>query len=477
MVALTPQRTHAILTKYSALRRFLEWAEPKTIKLYDYDIAQLYTDELLDVYLGYKAAWKDIHNLIEDLGEGKVVLHKSTAAALTLSDETWKDLGVTSFGVFEPTFDGLDYALRICRLLMVRIVREVDAVKKDPTTAIESKRGPPYIRPQIIKGLLPVPELATAIPRPADTSSFSTGTWELAHDSVSQSLLISQERVAQYNLLYGFNRLDVALGQSDYCNVNQYIEYLKLQFDVDPATKSAGDGQPPVLVNPQVFGVKIPWLLFPKSNRDISADVFVARDDRKRGRASLEQPDVAYFSRVFEDEPVVLLWLNSWCFFPKRPAAGVWDVSVSLTSLQSTRAKFYPAVADLGRVQDPQTREADAANNRPALVVGSWLAFPRNLTGVDGGVFAFRNPKLVKTNVGDQGRQRFGRGKFKTTPQVFFGLKGFRYIDSGEVVVPRIMVEISNLDADGFNWNIGTWAGVGTLGMAEVTWFAFESHV
>lgn len=476
-MALTPQRTHAILTKYSALRRFLEWGEPKTIKLYDYEIAQLYTDELLDVYLGYKAAWKDIHNLIEDLGEGKVVLRKSTAAPLTLSDETWKDLEVAPFGVFEPTFDGLDYALRVCRLLMVRIIREVDAVKKDPTTAIESKRGPPYIRPQIVKGLLPVAELATTTPRPADTASFSTGTWELAHDSVEQSHPVSEERKDMYNLLFGFNRVDVALGQSDFCCVTQYNEYLKLQFNVDPATKSAGDGQPPMPVNPQVFGIKIPWLLFPKSNRDLSAGIFIARDDKKVGRPSLESPDVAYFNSVLEDEPVVLLWLNSWCFFPKRPAAGIWDASVSLTTLQSTRSKFYPAVADLGRVQDPQARASDAANSRPAMVTGSWLAFPRNLTGVDGGVIAFRNPKLVKTNVGDQGRQRFGRGKFKTTPQVFFGLKGFRYIDSGEVVVPRMMVEISNLDTDGFNWNIGTWAGVGTLGMAEVTWFAFESHV
>ncbi len=430
------------------------------------------------MYLGYKAAWKDIHNLIEDLGEGKVVLRKSTAAALTLSDETWTDLGVASFGVFEPTFDGLDYALRICRLLMVRIIKEVDDVKKDPTTAIQSKRGPPYIRPQIIKGLLPTAEVATATPRPADTSSFSTGTWELEHNAVQQSLLISEERPALYNLVFGFNRLDVALGQSDFCSVNQYNEYLKLQFDVDPALKSAGDGQPPTPVSPQVFGVKIPWLLFPKSNRDISAGIFFARDDRKRGRASLEQPDVAYFSRTFEDEPVVLQWLNSWCFFPKRPATAAWDVSVSLTSLQSTRAKFYPTVADLGRVQDPQAKESDAANSRPALVVGSWLAFPRNLTGVDGGVFAFRNPKLVKTNVGEQGRQRFGRGKFKNTPQVFFGLKGFRYSDnSGEIVVPRMMVEISSVDADGFNWNIATWAGVGTLGMLEVTWFAFESSI
>ncbi|KAK4246236.1 hypothetical protein C7999DRAFT_15619, partial [Corynascus novoguineensis] len=113
LVALTPQRTHAILTKYTSLRRFLEWAAPKSIKLHDYEIAQLYTDELLDVYLGYKATWKDIHNFIEDLGNGNVELHKSTAPALTLSKETWEDLGVAPFGVFEPTFEGLDYALRI----------------------------------------------------------------------------------------------------------------------------------------------------------------------------------------------------------------------------------------------------------------------------------------------------------------------------------------------------------------------------
>jgi len=38
----------------------------------------LYTDELLDVYLGYKALWKDIHNLAEESDAStKVDLAKS----------------------------------------------------------------------------------------------------------------------------------------------------------------------------------------------------------------------------------------------------------------------------------------------------------------------------------------------------------------------------------------------------------------
>lgn len=54
-------------------------------------------------------------------------------------------------------------------------------------------------------------------------------------------------------------------------------------------------------------------------------------------------------------------------------------------------------------------------------------------------------------------------------------MKGFHYVDSGDIVAPKIRVDVSNIDSDGFDWSISTWLGVGTLGMAEVTWFAFES--
>jgi len=220
-------------------------------------------------------------------------------------------------------------------------------------------------------------------------------------------------------------------------------------------------------LDPQVYQVRVPWLLCAKNNRDISSGDFVVHEDRKRGRPALEQPDVAYFNTVFEDEPVVLLWLNTWCFSPKRSPTVTWDVSVSLTSLQSTRSKFYPAMVDLGRVQETQAwpEGAEPAKNRFDIVAASWLAFPRNLTGIDGGVFAFRNPKLVKTNVGEQGRQRFGRGKFTKAPKVFFGLKGFHTSiaatssrqESGSTCPISIRMALTGASRRGWEWVRWVW--------------------
>ena len=54
LVAMCPQRTHAILTKYTALRGYLEWQAQNTLPPLNYEMSNLYTDELLDVYMVYQ---------------------------------------------------------------------------------------------------------------------------------------------------------------------------------------------------------------------------------------------------------------------------------------------------------------------------------------------------------------------------------------------------------------------------------------
>lgn len=65
LVAACPQRTHATLTKYTALRGYLEWNLANNVLHLDYELAQLYTAELLDVYMGYKVIWDLIHTMIQ----------------------------------------------------------------------------------------------------------------------------------------------------------------------------------------------------------------------------------------------------------------------------------------------------------------------------------------------------------------------------------------------------------------------------
>jgi hypothetical protein len=59
LVAQTPQRTSAILTKYTSLRSFV--MVQKDISPLNYDNAGVYTGDLLDAYMDYKLHWKNIN--------------------------------------------------------------------------------------------------------------------------------------------------------------------------------------------------------------------------------------------------------------------------------------------------------------------------------------------------------------------------------------------------------------------------------
>lgn len=53
-VAACPQRTHAILTKYSTNLSFVAYAKKNKIRLRDYSMVSRYTNHLLDTYMEYK---------------------------------------------------------------------------------------------------------------------------------------------------------------------------------------------------------------------------------------------------------------------------------------------------------------------------------------------------------------------------------------------------------------------------------------
>jgi hypothetical protein len=59
VVATTPQRTYAILTKYETLRSFQESKPPKFSPLL-YENATLYTNTMLDSYMEYKLMYRKL---------------------------------------------------------------------------------------------------------------------------------------------------------------------------------------------------------------------------------------------------------------------------------------------------------------------------------------------------------------------------------------------------------------------------------
>ncbi|KAB8206009.1 hypothetical protein BDV34DRAFT_224878 [Aspergillus parasiticus] len=173
-VRQTPQRTHAVLTKYSALRSY-QLLSNKGSPL-DYENAGVYTNSLLESYLDYKEIWKTIGILGADYGQRKTNLKASATAKDTAKDikEMKKEFNEISSKLKEDkpvqfshipeapypgTLVGLEKARRDCRSQMIRIVKEVDAVAEDPMVATDLNRVGIYLSPLLFRQLLPIPEL------------------------------------------------------------------------------------------------------------------------------------------------------------------------------------------------------------------------------------------------------------------------------------------------------------------------------
>ncbi|KAJ5547188.1 hypothetical protein N7494_004773 [Penicillium frequentans] len=205
LVAITPQRTYAILTKYTALESF--HLQNREFSPLDYENAGVYTGSLLDNYMDYKSLWKQIsfasyelegnrasielaqpsqdvydlakvkgplppskrsaQKLLEGSTKGSLALTKEEAAASSNQTEAEE-----SFAVFPASFAGLIQARKLCRMEMAKIVSEVDAVAEDPSVAIDATRDSYFLNPLVFKQLVPVSILSPiAIPPAQETST------------------------------------------------------------------------------------------------------------------------------------------------------------------------------------------------------------------------------------------------------------------------------------------------------------------
>lgn len=202
-VAITPQRTFAILTKYTSLASF--HAVHNNFSPLDYENAGIYTGALLDSFMDYKALWKQISTATDELEASRATIEMSEIpedmAELAIikpapATSTDKDLSVlqpasltddnsnqrdrpklseepigfqdptfhgkvdeynfTRFPTFAPSFAGLIRAKKICRMEMAKIVKEVDVVAKDPSIATDARRDLFFLNPLVFKQLLPV---------------------------------------------------------------------------------------------------------------------------------------------------------------------------------------------------------------------------------------------------------------------------------------------------------------------------------
>lgn len=195
MVAIMPQRTYAILTKYQQLSDFHN--KKKDYHPILYENAGLYTKYLLDSYIDYQLLWKRIAGAIDELEINRATIElaqpredicnlatvrplpvpPSNQKAITGSspdggkaqgqlqttqgDDSLKhqyasNQKTTTYTVFQPTFAGLIEARKVCRFEMAKIVQEVESVAKDPTVAADQERDTYLLDPLIFNQLLPI---------------------------------------------------------------------------------------------------------------------------------------------------------------------------------------------------------------------------------------------------------------------------------------------------------------------------------
>ncbi|OBS23324.1 hypothetical protein FPOA_03873 [Fusarium poae] len=156
LVASTPQRTYAILTKYESLRSFMALKPPKLTPMY-YENASIYTNALLDAYMDYKNIYRNIGNQLFDIQAGTKKIAPWGAKDEDLTFTTNTEIGDNQNELpFEATVKGLDLARRSCRFQMIKIVNEVDAVEKDPGIATKETRPEAYQSTIVFRERMPV---------------------------------------------------------------------------------------------------------------------------------------------------------------------------------------------------------------------------------------------------------------------------------------------------------------------------------
>ncbi|KAF2421480.1 hypothetical protein EJ08DRAFT_682947 [Tothia fuscella] len=179
LVAVTPMRTYAILTKYTALRSFYSAtaASGRTL-VPSFEKAGIYVSSLQEAFLDYKTISKNLQVLAFDVSAGILELEPSPEAGATtdvvaktssakqdsdleslveVPDPSPKKLQPLKFTKpFPPTIVGLESARQGVRMMLNRVVAEVDAVTRNPELAVDETRGAMFMSPFLFKQLIPI---------------------------------------------------------------------------------------------------------------------------------------------------------------------------------------------------------------------------------------------------------------------------------------------------------------------------------
>lgn len=158
-VAVSPQRTHAILTKYETLRSFHQ-LKPAKLSPINYENATLYAAELMETFMTYKSLYQRLTLQIGNLQAGslrfkdiqKQPVTDGTGQIGSEQDSLGKKQAID---VFPATIDGLDDARQKIRHQMNMIINVVETIGNHPEKVSDPE---PFISPIAFETLLPIIE-------------------------------------------------------------------------------------------------------------------------------------------------------------------------------------------------------------------------------------------------------------------------------------------------------------------------------
>ncbi|EAW12959.1 uncharacterized protein ACLA_013960 [Aspergillus clavatus NRRL 1] len=161
LVANTPQRTYAILTKYESLRSFMA-LKPPELKPMFYENAAIYTNSMLDAYMDYKNIYRNLGSNLFDIQAGTKKFGDWPEGTAFADNSTLSRIDDESR--FTASIKGLDLARRACRFQMVKIVKEVDAIEERPDYAADEKRPEAFQSPIVFRERLPLVKYKEKMP-------------------------------------------------------------------------------------------------------------------------------------------------------------------------------------------------------------------------------------------------------------------------------------------------------------------------
>ncbi|KKY14619.1 hypothetical protein UCRPC4_g06666 [Phaeomoniella chlamydospora] len=502
-VAKCPQRTSAILTKYTGLRSFYE----QSIKgsPLDYENAGVYSSALLDAYMDYKLLWKNIQTTIWEVDNGVATVKAreknnsltayandfSTAYSDQLklyedskkpqkddaqiievygSTETTKKvmekpLPPNKVAAYDPDIFGLDKAKRDCRFEMIKIVREtkesVDK-QKESTTKEELERKVKALQEDYDKSAAEKQKYEKALVDAKKAQSDAENLLEISKKSTSKVIVAPRSGVysapnwSTSRDTYSINpvafdppfekqpRMISGLSHID----TPASEAVRVAISHENVTNSHFEAFARAFGGSFAYGIASSWMTLPENDIHMETGVFDTLDFPRFNSEQIVSR--VTFSKKFTRKPIILVWL-----FEINLTKGWHSITTDATTIRED-------AFDL-KISTWAGRNLDGAR------VG-WLAYDANEHDKrikSGRITVTRQDHWKKSTMNFEG------SPFSKQPATFIALS---LMDCGDDQNLRFACGVDSVTTTSMNYHCGTWAAAGSDNMhqTEYVWVAME---